>query len=505
MTNVQELIAAKIRLPSPPAIAIRILDTVRRDNFSFRELAHIIESDPALMAKILKMANSSYYSFARKVTNIETAISLLGTHAVKNIALSFVICADMERNANRGFDFDLYWRRAITAAVAADLTARLVGLATQDIFVTALLQDIGVIVFNASMPERYHLTMNENLAGQAPLYQLERDCFGFDHQELGAELLNCWRLPEEIWLPIRYHHRSDPVPEHYRRQVEILQLSDALSAIYHGNSSVAKVGMVRNRLKSAFGIHREAADKLIDDVANKALEILAPFDVSPGTMQPFSTILQEANEELSNLNNSYELLVIELKQAKENAEKLANELHLANARLHELAFRDALTGLYNHRFFQEALDKELDRSKRYQHEFSLVMFDIDHFKKVNDTYGHPIGDRVLAAVSRSAEQTARSSDVVARYGGEEFAVILPETDFKGAQVLAERLRGGIEQLQIEVDGVTIKATISVGFTSYRPGARIPEKGAIIGMADKALYIAKQSGRNRVQAMRFAGA
>jgi diguanylate cyclase (GGDEF)-like protein len=257
-------------------------------------------------------------------------------------------------------------------------------------------------------------------------------------------------------------------------------------------------------LKTTFGIQGEAVDRLIDEVASKSLEILASFDVPPGSMQPFSLILQEANEELSNLNTSYEPLVIELRQAKEKAEKLANELHSANVTLHELAFLDALTGLYNHRFFQEAMDKELDRSKRYQREFSLIIFDIDHFKKVNDTYGHPVGDRVLETIARAAEQSVRGADIIARYGGEEFAIIMPETDFTSATAVAERLRGDIEHLDKVVDGTTIKATVSVGYTSYRHSAKIQNKGAIIGMADKALYIAKQSGRNKVYAMKIPG-
>jgi diguanylate cyclase (GGDEF)-like protein len=477
---------------------------VRKDDFSFSDLAQIIEADPALVAKILKVANSSYYNFARKVTSIEMALSVLGTHAVKNIALSFVICSDTKTGVDNGFNFDLYWRRAITAAVAADLTAALVGFRSPDIFVTALLQDIGIIVFNASLPEHYQLTMNENLASPAPLYEIEQHCFGFGHHELGAELLSSWQIPEGICMPIRYQHRHDPIPDQYRMQVEILRLSDCLASIYHGHKSVGKVKMVRKILKATFGIQGEAVDKLVDEVAGKSLEILASFDIPPGSMQPFSLILQKANEELSDLNTSYELLVIELKQAKGKAEKLANELHSANVTLHEMAFRDALTGLYNHRFFQEAMDKELERSKRYQRDFSLIIFDIDHFKKVNDTYGHPIGDRVLAAIARAAEQAVRGADIIARYGGEEFAIIMPETDFMSATAVAERLRGNIEHLDIVVDDTTIKATVSVGYTSYRHNIKVQEKGAIIDMADKALYIAKQSGRNKVHAMRLAG-
>ena len=110
----------------------------------------------------------------------------------------------------------------------------------------------------------------------------------------------------------------------------------------------------------------------------------------------------------------------------------------------------------------------------------------------------------MEAIARVAEQAVRGTDIIARYGGEEFAIILPETDFISANAVAERLRGNIEHLDIEVDGTTIKATVSVGYTSYRHSAKIQNKGAIIGMADKALYIAKQSGRNKVQAMKFPG-
>src|SRR5208282_2497431 len=113
---------------------------------------------------------------------------------------------------------------------------------------------------------------------------------------------------------------------------------------------------------------------------SKSLEILSSFDITPGAMKPFSLILQEANEELTDLNTSYEMLVIEMKQAKDKAEKLAKELHIANEKLHELASCDALTGLYNHRFFQEAIDNELTLSKNCKKEFSLIIFDIDHFK-----------------------------------------------------------------------------------------------------------------------------
>ena len=116
-----------IRLPSPPAISVRILEVVKKDDFSFGELAAIIQADPALAARILKVANSSFYSLPSKVSSIEKALSILGVNALKNIALSFVTSRDLKAQADGGFDFNFFWRRSIAAAVSAELIASLRG------------------------------------------------------------------------------------------------------------------------------------------------------------------------------------------------------------------------------------------------------------------------------------------------------------------------------------------------------------------------------------------
>ena len=472
MNDIKELISRKIRIPSPPAIAIRILDMIRRDDFGFKDLAALIESDPALVAKILKMANSTYYGFPKKVNTIETALSVLGSNAVKNIALSFVIMVDLAAAEDDSFDLDRFWRRAITCAVAAELVSDLVGSKSPDVFISALMQDIGVIIFQIALPEEYRLVMKENLAGREPMHQIEERHFGFNHHQLGAYLLKSWHLPESIYGPIMYQHTDEPTPERYQEQKDILLLSDYLSSIYHGRQSVQKIREVNHVFDTAFGIRGERINQLIDAVASRSIAVLSSFDVSPGTMRPFSQILQDVNEELSCLNTSYEYLVLELREAKDKAEMLANELQSANRKLLELAFRDGLTGLYNHRYFQEELDKELDRARRYQRAFSLIIFDIDHFKKVNDSYGHPTGDAVIIAICRTAEKAVRKSDILARYGGEEFAVILPEATFCEAREVANRIRSEIERMTVTVNGTTIKVTVSVGYTSYHYNSNI---------------------------------
>jgi diguanylate cyclase (GGDEF)-like protein len=225
------------------------------------------------------------------------------------------------------------------------------------------------------------------------------------------------------------------------------------------------------------------------------------FQIQPGDMRPFTQIMQEANEELGRLNLTYEQMVLELKQAKQSAEQLAVELKRANDSLRELAFRDELTGLYNHRFFQEVFEAELQKSKRYQHPISLLLLDIDYFKTVNDTYGHLIGDYVLKEVSQVMIRLVRHCDIVARYGGEEFAIVLPETGKVGAHVLAQRVRRGLEQHQFVYDSARFSITASIGLVSTDMAAITIERRALIECSDQALYAAKQNGRNRVEQFR----
>ena len=157
---------------------------------------------------------------------------------------------------------------------------------------------------------------------------------------------------------------------------------------------------------------------------------------------------------------------------------------------------DHLTGIANRRAFFEAAETELERWQRWPRKLSLVMFDADHFKRVNDTHGHPAGDAVLRHLAVLLSATFRQVDVVARVGGEEFAVLLPSTDAEGAAAVAERLRLAVESQAVEVDGVPIRCTISAGVATMH--ADVADLDALMKRADQALYAAKAAGRNRIE-------
>ncbi|MCL2011760.1 MAG: diguanylate cyclase [Cystobacterineae bacterium] len=162
-------------------------------------------------------------------------------------------------------------------------------------------------------------------------------------------------------------------------------------------------------------------------------------------------------------------------------------------RMETMATMDGLTGLYNHRTFQVRLDELLSTSKRYGRQCSLILFDVDHFKNVNDTYGHPVGDSVLKKIGKLLRKLARDSDIPTRYGGEEFALIMPETELQGAKVIAERIREAVMDELFQTEQGILRVTVSLGVSTFPACA--DGKAALIEVADQRLYMAKRKGRN----------
>ena len=159
----------------------------------------------------------------------------------------------------------------------------------------------------------------------------------------------------------------------------------------------------------------------------------------------------------------------------------------------QLAYRDGLTGIYNRRYFEMQIASEIERASRYDGRMAIIMVDIDHFKRLNDEFGHLLGDEVLRQVSAVFGQQLRKVDVVCRYGGEEFAILVPQTSGGNAMEVAEKLRRRVEAFRFP--GVPVKVTISAGVAEFPTHGRTRDE--LVAAADAALYVSKDSGRNRV--------
>ena len=165
--------------------------------------------------------------------------------------------------------------------------------------------------------------------------------------------------------------------------------------------------------------------------------------------------------------------------------------------LFEASTRDALTGLYNRRYLDERLAAEVSYAHRHKEMLGFLMFDLDHFKSVNDTYGHPVGDAVLQAVGTRLLALVRAEDVVARYGGEEIALLVRGVASEGLVTLAERVRRAVSELLVAFDGGSVKVTVSVGVANLGECDEHATGDLLVALADERLYRAKAGGRNRV--------
>jgi diguanylate cyclase (GGDEF)-like protein len=496
VTPVEKLLKDDVRLPSPPAIAVRILDLVKRDNFTFHALGELIQADPALTSRILRLANSGCYGIPQKVSNYETAVAILGGNALKNIALSFIIAQAFQGKRGDRFDFSRLWRRSVTSAVAGQLLAAEIRYKNDDIFITTLLQDIGIGAMFLCRRNDYLAVLDEKAVSGRSLTVVEREIFDFDHQDVGSEMLKMWGLPENVYLPVKYHHDTEGAPLQLKPLCQLIQASDRISAVYYGSGTVKNVRRSKELLAQKFDLNEKRAMTLIDAVAQKSDEVLSQFNIESKKTQSYSEILQKANEELSRLNFSCETLIVEFRESKARAELLAADLKIADSKLRNSVFRDDLSGLYNHRFFHESLTGELEAAERYRNAVSVIMFDVDQFKTINDTHGHQIGDAVLKAVGQYLLRTSRASDIPARYGGDEFVILLRDTSLDGALVRAKAICSEIASTPIQADGISVDITVSVGVAGYHQRAPV-SKNQLINLADKAMYKSKRDGRNRV--------
>lgn len=218
----------------------------------------------------------------------------------------------------------------------------------------------------------------------------------------------------------------------------------------------------------------------------------------PGALQ----MRRERLQELDDIAVAVEAFGAALSQINERTAELEREIaerQQAQAKLLELATTDGLTGLYNRRHFMETATQEFERARRYRMPLSLLMIDADHFKSINDRFGHHIGDEVLKALATIVRRQLRETDLFARLGGEEFAILLPQTDFADARVAAERLRQTIAEHTVDTEQGPLNFTVSLGLARIEPST--VDLDDLLRQADAALYQAKQNGRNRLEPAR----
>ncbi len=477
------------RREQPASVAAaQIVQAALRPDIEVMELVEFARVDPAFALRILSFVNSPLMGLTKRFDDVGQAATLLGIRGLRNLALSLLVTSlDNSKATGKSLLLANCLRRAI---LARDL-GRAFGIADADaLFTVGLFLDVGLLLASSDQPD-IALEMG---ASPAPWrVTCERAAGLTPHPERGAQLAREYGLSESLVEALTHHHDVEPP---FDRACATAWLAERCAAIFEGGATDIHRRAVGEAAKK-IGFPEVRIDEILAVVPQKVLELAKVFARDVGPQPDLIELASRAHAELANLNTRYEALVHSLEGIIAQKQQLEQELRDANVRLERLASVDELTGLLNRRALEEALHRDLARADRDSKAFSVLLLDIDHFKNVNDTWGHQSGDAVLTMVGDILNRALRTSDVAGRYGGEEFLCLLPATDAAGARVVAERLRVAMLERTVPVIGSFIQVTVSIGIGSVRgPGCRTARE-SIVRVADECLYRAKAEGRNRV--------
>ncbi len=483
MSDVVESILKSDDLPSPPGVAVKLLELCVIPNVEIDEMVEVISADPALAARLIDYCNSPLFAMARETTNIRQAVILMGMKAVKILALSFSLVQTKSKD-DGVFDYDLFWSQSLATAASARAIAEKKGRSGEDEFLLGLMLGAGQIGLAHTFPRRYSEMVEEsNNDGQA-LTHLEIQEWGQDRFSITTELLTHWNFPSALVDPVAQFSQS--------RSESVETLSRATQVLCLANTFAELIG------------HERIIDQYITDAREMATnwfrlseeEFHDCFDNATVSWSEHAKVLNFSSTESGSFEQLERKAIKRIAQFSMGLHHENTAIQEQNAELRLTAMFDRLTGLKNRRAYDDDSCREWDRTKRLQSSFVLVMIDIDHFKKVNDTYGHAIGDDALVAVAQSIQASIRSNDFAYRFGGEEFVVLLTDCRSGNALDAVERSRKSIEDLEIPVPGGILQITASFGVAIHQH----PANGSIdelLEQADKLLYQAKNEGRNRV--------
>ncbi len=478
-------------LPSPPGVAIQIVGLANDPEANMNKIAKVLATDPAITAKILRIANSPMYTQQRKTENLRRAVVVLGLNATISLALSFSLLKSFRsEDEGDGLDYPLYWRRALLCATVSRSLAEVAGIAdAEELFLSALIQDIGMLALDQSVPGVYeHL---EGQAHHAVITAREIEKLGVDHAAVGGWLLERWNFPDRIQQAVAASHDPEIVPAGHENGafVRCVALSGLVGEVFLDQSGEGRFQALADAAQGHFGIDNEKVGELLEEVRTLIPEAERVFETQILVGGADDSIMDEAREALM-------LRSLHALQTVDNLQDQAESIETRTKELEETNRRDALTGLFNRGHLDLHLEQALQQASTDGQPLSIAFADLDRFKSINDTYGHQVGDQILKTAAKILKANVRGDDLVARYGGEEFIIVLLGTDCELAKIISQRIVKSFEATRHNVGGTDeLAVTISVGIATHNDGRKFDSVDEFVKAADKALYTAKLQGRN----------
>ena len=481
-------------LPSLPAVVMKVIDASKDPDIGLAEVSEIISADPALSAKLLKIANSPLYSLRRTIHNLREALTLLGLNASLTIALSFTLVKSLKGDKPKKTDQDMFWRRSLLSAAIARHMGYKLGLPNlEDLFLTSLLQDLGILVLECVDTSFYQDYDSKSMAHNDRIL-LEENKLQVDHAAIGAWLLQSWRLPEKLYTAVLNSHQARvydaeaPDAELFQQCINLasniadIWLSEQQSDLLRGNLP---------HIKAILKIEDQEFEDFIEDINELLPEVSSLFEITISDKETRDRVLDEARELLLERN----LKVI--KQSEQDRRQL-EAMEEKHKDLEDEARRDPLTGLFHRKYFEHLLEEEFENANLNRWPLTVAFIDLDNFKEVNDEHGHLIGDQVLREIASYFSSHIRQTDILARYGGDEFILMLPGSTSEVAENMLTRLLKELRNDYKEDSNQSpVKQTVSIGLATHIDGNDFANIKDFLNAADEALYKVKETGRDNL--------
>lgn len=469
------------------------------------KLSSLIGKEPGLTATLLRLSNSAAYAVGRPIKSVSQATVLLGTRCIRSMAVSHAMKLMVSKVSAGDFDLNQFWEDSLRRATTALIIGRMVGIREpSEAFTVALLQDLGTLALAVEFPD-YSGALQAVMAfpGKRRLEEEERLC-GSTHAQFFADNGAEWAIPDDFVQIIGAHHCGGHLNDAGLEQLrQVCRVADSVADIGQTKAAHGTVQTAREALEWLGADTEVDLEQLVDEINETMASTARDLEIAIGQQATYQELMEGASLALIDITMSYEELTRALQKAlaeKEallaEKEELTRQLKQSNSASQHLAATDTLTGVANRRAFTAALERALGKIEQTERPLTLLMFDIDHFKRVNDVHGHPAGDDVIKEVCNRAESVLRSGDLVGRLGGEEFGVLLPNCPEEKGYAVAERIREAIGDGPIETRcAKSIRVTVSLGGTSVQQ-LPAPDAEALYKQSDVALYASKEGGRDR---------
>ncbi len=479
-------------LPSLPAVALRVLQMTQAEDVSVNELADVVGQDPVLTAKILKLVNSPLFGIARRIVSLPQAMVVLGLRTVKVLTLSFSIVDSygVQRRVE-WFDYKTYWRRSLTQGVAARLIAEEVAPEMRDeAFVAGLLSNLGMLAMVQAIRQQYQDPYTRAGGNHAKLIEAERTSLGFTHSDVARCLFEKWNLPQDICLAVGLHHhgRQEDIDKTIARLVDIVFLGAWIADLFCDGATQEHLDDLHKTVRQRLGLEPSRLEGILSALGKRVKESAGLLRVDIGETVSYEQLREQAILQLARLSVKSEVDLVVANKREATSRQREKQLEKA-------ATTDSLSGLANRAAFDRHIEQAVQQGIEAGRPVGLILCDIDHFKHINDTYGHPIGDLVISATGEMLCKFQREGVLTARYGGEEFALIISDCPYsdlvKTAQAICEQFRRGA----VLCSRGTIKFNASLGAASTEALAEV-NAAKLVALTDKFLYLAKKRGRAR---------